>query len=100
MANVLSYFRRGRIPHYLHSVVIEKSVTVFIYRAALCSFSRRSSCALADTMMVERLIATAQTLRQIESPSHEKASRDRNGDEIVGGRPNEILDHLSTGSSS
>src|ERR1700687_1846079 len=31
---------------------------------------------------------------QIESPSDEKASRDRDGDKIIGGRPNEILNHL------
>src|SRR6266851_8775490 len=33
--------------------------------------------------------------RQIESPSDEKASRERDGDKGIRGRPNEILNHLS-----
>src|SRR5216683_3719177 len=36
--------------------------------AAACSFSRRSNCAFAATMMVERLIATAPTLIGRSSP--------------------------------
>src|SRR5712691_5618358 len=38
------------------------------YGVARCSFNRRSNCAFAATMMVERLIATAPTLMGRSSP--------------------------------
>ena len=63
------------------------------------SFSRRSNCTLAATMMVERLIATAPTLmgRSIPQgtrrpPATGMAIR------IIACGPNEILNHLSVGS--
>ncbi len=69
------------------------------YNAELCSFSRRSNCAFAATMMVERLIATAPTLIGRSSPHRtRRPPRDRDGNQVIGSRPNEILNHLSIGS--
>jgi hypothetical protein len=36
---------------------------------------------------------------QINSPPDEKASCDRNGDNVISSGPNQILDHLSVGSA-
>src|SRR5579872_1998898 len=36
---------------------------------------------------------------EIESPVDEKASSDRNSDNVIGRRPNQILDHFSIGSA-
>ena len=36
---------------------------------------------------------------KIESPADEKTRCDRNGDKVIGGCPNQILDHLSVGST-
>src|SRR5580700_7737035 len=39
------------------------------------------------------------THREIESPVDEKASSDRNSDDVIRRRPNQILDHFSIGSA-
>ena len=39
------------------------------------------------------------THREIESPMDEKASSDRNSDNVIGRRPNQVLDHFSIGSA-
>ena len=39
------------------------------------------------------------THREIESPVDEKASSDRNSDNVIGRRPNQVLDHFSIGST-
>jgi hypothetical protein len=44
-----------------------RQISLF-HGATLCSFSRRSNCAFAATMMVDRLIATAPTLMGKSSP--------------------------------
>ena len=36
---------------------------------------------------------------EIKPPTDQKTSRNRNGEHVVGGRPNEILDHLSVTSA-
>jgi hypothetical protein len=50
-------------------------------------------------MMVETLIAMAPTLIGIDPAADEKTSGDRNGNQIINCRLNEILDHLSVSSA-
>jgi hypothetical protein len=41
----------------------------------------------------------AHTHGEIDPPAHEKTSGDRNRNQIIGCRPNEVLDHLSVSSA-
>jgi hypothetical protein len=49
-------------------------------------------------MLVDRLIATAHTHGEIESPVDEKASSNRNSDKGIRRSPNQVLNHFSIGS--
>ena len=60
------------------------------------SRTRRSSWALSATTMVERLMRTAPTAGDSVMPAQaRRAGGERDGDDVVAGRPGEVLDHLA-----
>ena len=62
------------------------------------SLTRRSVCALIATMTVLSDISTAPTAaRQHDAPRRQHAGGQRDRDDVVAGRPPEVLHHLAVG---